>query len=281
MGYSTVSAIVREVCEAIWKNQHPMYLPEPPKDIWEESIKGFCEKWQFPNCIGSIDGKHVQIKRPNKNGSMYFNYLQTYSIVLLAVADHNCKFTCIDVGGYGKNSDGDIFEASSMGKRINSSTMNIRISSPLVGQNELTPCVWFEEEAFLLRPYLMRPFPYRYSRNNEGKDTFNKRLCHARRTVENPFGILVQKRRVFLRPLEVKVDSAKLIVKTACVLHNYLKSKNCDKNFQCPHRPADVVIGAFQNQSVNPQRPANFAFEIRERFIEFCDSESLTIHNQT
>jgi hypothetical protein len=31
----------------------------------------------------------------------------------------------------------------------------------------------------------------------------------------------------FLRPLEVKVQSANLI-RTACVLHNYLKSKNCE-----------------------------------------------------
>jgi hypothetical protein len=31
----------------------------------------------------------------------------------------------------------------------------------------------------------------------------------------------------FLRPLE-----AKLIIKTACGLHNYLKSKNCEENFE-------------------------------------------------
>jgi hypothetical protein len=273
MGYYTVSAIVTEVCKAIWERLQPVYLPQPTQDIWEENITGFYEKWQFPNCFGSIDGKHVQIKRPPKSGSIYFNYLQTYSIVLLAIADHDCKFTCIDVGGYGKNSDGGIFEASSIGKRIDRDMLNVPGTRPLHGQNEPTPCVLIGDEAFPLRPYLMRPFPYRYSSNDEIKGNYNKRLCRARRTVENAFGILVQKWRVFLRPLEVKVQTAKLIVRTACVLHNYLKSKNCEENFECLLEPANFAVGAFQYHNLHPRRPANFAFEIRERFVAFFNSD--------
>jgi hypothetical protein len=48
-----------------------------------------------------------------------------------------------------------------------------------------------------------------------------------------------EERKVFLRPLEVKVETAKLVVKTACVLHNYLKSKNCEENFECLLEPAN------------------------------------------
>lgn len=269
IGYSTVSRIVTDVCEAIWKRLQPVYLPEPTQDIWEENIKGFYEKWQFPNCIGSIDGKHVQIKRPNKSGSMYFNYLNTYSIVLLAIVDHDCKFTCVDAGGYGKNSDGGIFEASSMGQRIDNGTLNVPDGRALLGQHERTPCVLVGDEAFPLRPYLMRPFPYRFSKNDDIKEHYNKRLCRARRTVENAFGILVQKWRIFLRPLEIKVRSAKLIVKTACVLHNYLKSNICDRRFESLLEPADSEKGAFEKQNLRARRPSNFAFEVRERFVTF------------
>jgi hypothetical protein len=109
--------------------------------------------------------------------------------VLLAFADHDCKFTCIVVGGYGKNSDGGIFDASSMGKRIDRGVLNVPGSRLLHGQNEPTPCVLIGDEAFPLRPYLMRPFPCRYSRNDEIKCNYNKRLCRARRTVEDAFGI--------------------------------------------------------------------------------------------
>lgn len=273
IGYSTVSGIVTEVCDAIWKQLQPQYLPEPTEEIWERNIVGFNDKWQFPNCMGSIDGKHVRVKRPNNSGSTYFNYLKTYSIVLLAVADHECKFTCIDVGGYGKNSDGCIFEASPLGQRLNNGTLNVPRSRPLRGQNEPTPCVMVGDEAFPLRPYLMRPFPYRYSRNDVHKENYNKRLCRARRTVENAFGILVQKWRVFLRPLEVKVDTATLIVKTACVLHNYVKSKTPAQDFEYLSEPDHTHVQPFQNINRCHGRPANISFEIRDRFVTYCNTD--------
>lgn len=56
VGFSTVSKIIIEVSEAINKIMGPMFLPEPTTSIWNESAKGFYEKWQYPNCIGSVDG---------------------------------------------------------------------------------------------------------------------------------------------------------------------------------------------------------------------------------
>jgi hypothetical protein len=102
MGFSTVSSIVAEVCDVIWQRLQPTYMPQPTAEIWEKAISGFQEKWHFPNCIGSIDGKHVTIKCPNKTGSNHFCYLHKFSIVLLAIVDPDYKFSCIDVGAYGK-----------------------------------------------------------------------------------------------------------------------------------------------------------------------------------
>nr|CAI5847444.1 unnamed protein product [Callosobruchus analis] len=42
----------------------------------------------------------------------------TNSIVLLALVDPKYRFLVIDVGSYGKNSDGGIFENSILGKLI-------------------------------------------------------------------------------------------------------------------------------------------------------------------
>lgn len=228
VGFTTVSKIVEEVCDAIWNRLQPIYLPEPTTHIWEQSIAGFQEKWQFPNCLGSIDGKHVTIKCPKNTGSNYFGYLKKFSIVLLAIADAEYKFICIDVGGYGKNSDGGIFEASNMGQNFMNRTMNVPIDRPLPEQDEPTPCVLIGDEAFSLKSYLMRPFPYTQSKLDPRKDNYNKRLCRARRVVENSFGILVHKWRVFLRPLAMKVQTAIKIVKACCVLHNFLRIKKCD-----------------------------------------------------
>lgn len=114
VGFSTVSAIVTEVCEAICANLQNIYLPEPITKIWKKSEKGFRNLWLFPIRIGSVDGKHVTIKCPNKTGSNYWCYLNKFSIVLLAIVGPDYKFISVDIGGFGKNSDGGIFEVFNM-----------------------------------------------------------------------------------------------------------------------------------------------------------------------
>ncbi|CAH1966900.1 unnamed protein product [Acanthoscelides obtectus] len=84
VGFTTVSAIVTEVCEAICRHMEHIYLPEPTENIWKKCAEEFENRWGFPNCIGSVDGKHVTIKRPNNSGSNYWCYLHKYSIVLMA-----------------------------------------------------------------------------------------------------------------------------------------------------------------------------------------------------
>jgi len=56
------------------------------------------------------------------------------------------------------------------------------------------------------------------------KRVFNYRLSRARRIVENAFGILAWRFRIFLRPIELKVDTVDNVVLAACSLHNWLQS---------------------------------------------------------
>lgn len=74
-------------------------------DFFKKIAQDLYTKWGFPHCIGSIDGKHIQIKCPANSGSMYYNYKHFFSINLLAVTDANYKFITVDIGTYGKDSD--------------------------------------------------------------------------------------------------------------------------------------------------------------------------------
>lgn len=272
VGFSTVSQIVTEVCEAVCRKLGDIYLPEPTTEIWKQSAQGFKNVWQFPNCIGSIDGKHVTIKCPDKTGSNYWCYLNKFSIVLLAIVGPDYKFICVDIGGFGKNSDGGIFEASNMGQRFETNLMNVPKPKNLPGQNDSCPYVLIGDEAFALKPYLMRPFPYRQAKTNIRKEKYNKRLCTARRAVENAFGMLAHKWRIFYRPIETKVTTTALIVKTSCILHNFLRTKKCDDQFVDFLEPPEAELGAFTNLGNDPRRVAAFSFSIREMFMDYFNS---------
>lgn len=88
----------------------PLVLPSPTKETWIKNEQDFKRLWNFPNCIAAIDGKHVVSDKPPNSGSLYFNYKKSFSIVLLAFVDAHCKFTVIDVGAYGRKSDGSIWQ---------------------------------------------------------------------------------------------------------------------------------------------------------------------------
>ena len=60
-----ISYIVTEVCEAIPKKLGPSYLKVPSSEQERLQIaKQFEEKWNFPNCLGAIDGKHITLQPP-------------------------------------------------------------------------------------------------------------------------------------------------------------------------------------------------------------------------
>ena len=68
----------------------------------------------------------------------------------------------------------------------------------------------------MLKPYLGTYLP-------ENKHIFNYRLSRARRVIENAFGILASKFRIFRRPIIAKAEKVTLITQATCALHNFLK----------------------------------------------------------
>ena len=99
-----------------------MSLPDS-KEKWLSVAKEFEEKWQFPNCVGAIDGKNVPLINPFNSASTYF------SLVLLALADADYKFLYVSVGRQGRINDGGVFKNSELYHLLVNNEINLPDSS--------------------------------------------------------------------------------------------------------------------------------------------------------
>jgi len=81
----------------------------------------------------------------------------------MACVDADGIFLTIDVGDYGRNSDGRVFRRSSLGIALENSALDIPESRPLPGwENKGNfPHYFVADKAFPLKKNLMRPFPKR------------------------------------------------------------------------------------------------------------------------
>ena len=98
IGRTTVSHIIKETLHVIWLALKDKYVG-PPKSAnnWKNISKVFESTWHLPHCIGAIDGKHIAIQCPQNSGSLYYNYKEWFSIVLLALCDACYNFTLADI----------------------------------------------------------------------------------------------------------------------------------------------------------------------------------------
>ena len=92
-------------------------MPDPTLERWQEIEKGLRVHWNFPNCLGALDGKHVYIIAPTNSASTFHNYKGHFSTVLMALVDANYHFVYVDIGEYGSNSDGNVFKYSKFGMK--------------------------------------------------------------------------------------------------------------------------------------------------------------------
>lgn len=291
MSPTTVGRIIQEVCDAIWDNLlHKGYIcPPKTEKEWKKIAKEFADRWNFPNAVGAIDGKHVVIQAPHRSGSSFFNYKKTHSIVLLAICDAKYKFTLVDIGDSGRQSDGSVYANGNIGYAIENNLLGIPGPAKLPLSNVTLPFVFVGDDAFGLKPHMMKPYPFQNL--SIDKRVFNYRLSRARRLIENVFGIATSRFRVFRRPIIACKRKVVSITKAIVALHNFLMTHNeqsnstyCPIDFVDRDNPEGLIPGHWRNdadmiqglQELSGNSSNNFsrdAADVRNKFKTYFNNE--------
>lgn len=167
----------------------------------------------------------------------------------MAVCDHNYKFTLVDIGSMGKNSDAGIYGNSNL--NVENGMLDIpEGTSCLSGTDIQVPYFFIGDEAFPIGKHLMRPYSGQYL--GERKNIFNYRISRARRIIENTFGILAKKWGIYNRPVAATPENINKYIFTTVCLHNFLRNEEGN-------------IIQFENDEIieNNENGAAFATHIR------------------
>ena len=208
------------MCSAIWDLLHDEYikLPSTPSE-WKSVADEFFKEWDLPHVVGALDGKHVHIQNPKMGGSDFYNYKGFYSTNLMAICDAKYRFLWVDIGSYGRDNDAAVFGRSDISCAFEKGQAGLPAASA-VTDTVMLPYYLVDDEIFPLRQWLMKPYPGKNL--NMKQQIYNYRLSRSRRTVENAFGILCSRFRIFRSPIVANLDLVDLIVQACVVLHNYL-----------------------------------------------------------
>lgn len=202
----------------------------------------------------------------------------------MAVVDAKYKFLYVDVGINGRVSDSSAWNHCTLQHKLANGTAAIPQDEPLPLSDKVCPFVFVGDDAFPLKKYMMKPYPFRNQTNEQR--IFSYRLSRARRVVENAFGILANRFRVFLAPINLEPAKVETIVLAATALHNFLISENTSD-----YAPSgtldrenvangDVIRGSWRNEAsgfVRLQRRNQGSAEevkfVRQQFCHYFNNE--------
>jgi hypothetical protein len=146
------------------------------------------------------------------------------------------------------------------------------------------PYVFIGNEVFSLRKVFLKPYSVKQLARE--RKIFNYCLSHARRIIENVFGILVARFGIFKTHINIKLDNLKDVVMASCALHNSLR-----RTFPDTYTPSECFdTEDLQNGTVtaglrsNPSSMATLkrgnnrnhqltGKEVRSQFMEYFNNE--------
>jgi len=230
---ASVSIIVKKVSCEIVKHLASVFIKLPTtKEETENLTTEFFEAHGFPQCIGAIDGTHIEIMEPREHYTDFINRKGYTSINVQAVCDYKYCFMDVVVKWPGSVHDARIFQNSEINKMFREGIIPA-CERTLAPNDDSIPICILGDPAYPLLPFLMKEFPG--GGINDRERFFSYRLSSARITIENSFGRLKGRFRCLQRAMDIDIKTLPKVIMACFVLHNYCELKKeaiSDNNYQ-------------------------------------------------
>jgi len=206
------------------------------------------------NCVGVIDGYHLEIKTPSKSEvtnvkSFFSGHYQTHGVNVQAACDHHCRFIFMGVAGPGVMGDRDAIQQVELNKLVEALPgLYCAIADCAYSPSEHLVPIYRGSDAAIPR-----------------NDNFNFYASQLRIRIEMAFGLMVMKWGILARPLSVKVRKLKYLMLGIARLHNFC----INERLACGNGGVD---GLIQNRVFTPSAHVHFSdyiANLRDRAAEF------------
>lgn len=114
----------------------------------------------------------------------------------------------VDFGTNGRLSDGGVIEQTLFFYKLINNELKIPQPSRPTNSDKLLLYVFIGDEVFFLRENFLKLFSQKEL--YRAKRIFNYRLSRTRRIIENNFGILTLKFRIFNQPINLKLENIEM-----------------------------------------------------------------------